>query len=938
MIALPKRICFGSRHLKYHIIRDIDVHVFGLVLAVSRPLPAKCPEFSRGGSCCAQRILRRMLSFGLFFGNVWCVPSPGKRDVQFAPPSEVLRYEACWAKTTADDQPGITVRDHCLNVGCVAEALLALLPQHLQGLIPPGAATLAALHDVGKVSPGFQVKCVPWLMRHSLVDRASKEGWSTREPPYHAEISQFTVQELLRSAGLHPWAAAVGAHHGRIKGERVRVHEPWEGERVRLAAELIRELGALPNQLPNEAATWFVAGLISVADWIGSDEAHFPQDAHWELPERRIGAQTALATIGWRPLKIRQLNGFAELFPETPQANGLQTASLEVVREPGVYVVEGPMGYGKTEAALAAAYRLIAEGNAAGLYFALPSQITSNRIHLRVQPFVNRISTEPGAVRLAHSASWLSETAVEPSLYPASEKDAEAKEHVHAGRSWFASAKGALLAPFGVGTVDQCLLGIVAAKHFFVRQYGLAGKVVILDEVHTYDLYTGTLIEELVKRLLELRCTVIVLSATLTEKRRRALLGLAEGHPVSAAYPLVSGLVGSLVERGCAPVPPKTISVRTVPGAIPVDEAIGRASRGECVLWIRNTVDDAQEVYRALQGARVEGGPSVALLHSRFPFFRREQLEAEWMDRLGKDSARRPAGCVLVSTQVAEQSVDVDADLLITDLAPTDMLLQRLGRLWRHERPARPSSQPEVWIVLPRLSDGQLAGATKAELLEALGKSAKVYAAYILLRSLEQWRRRQGITLPDEIRPILKATYDDPARSEPPGWRELREQLEGKKAEMARLAISATRVWSIPPLKDEEGVQTRYSTYRTAELLLLTEITTLGPRSARLSLLNGQAATVHERYWSLETTKAIYRNLVRVPYWAVNAGLANPPRWLAGHVWQPTAVGVARPGGSICSLGSEDETGLSYQADQGVIIDRGSVPRAPGGDSDESYE
>ena len=86
------------------------------------------------------------------------------------------------------------------------------------------------------------------------------------------------------------------------------------------------------------------------------------------------------------------------------------------------------------------------------------------------------------------------------------------------------------------------------------------------------------------------------------------------------------------------------------------------------------------------------------------------------------------------------------------------------------------------------------------------------------------------------------------------------------------------------------------------------------------------------------TTKAIYRNLVRVPDWAVNAGLANPPRWLAGHVWQPTAVGVARPGGSICWLGSEDETGLSYQADQGVIIDRGSVPRAPGGDSDESYE
>src|SRR5262249_46218623 len=150
-----------------------------------------------------------------------------------------------------------------------------------------------------------------------------------------------------------------------------------------------------------------------------------------------------------------------------------------------------------------------------------------------------------------------------------------------------------------------------------------------------------------------------------------------EDKVLSGAYPLVSGVAGPLVEQPCAPPPPKSIVVRAITGAVSVEDVIAQARCGSCVLWIRNTVDEAQETYRALQSANFQGGPPVALLHSRFPFFRREEIEADWMDRLGKDSTRRPPGCVLVSTQVAEQSVDIDADLLITDLAPTDMLLQR---------------------------------------------------------------------------------------------------------------------------------------------------------------------------------------------------------------------------------------------------------------------
>jgi hypothetical protein len=123
-----------------------------------------------------------------------------------------------------------------------------------------------------------------------------------------------------------------------------------------------------------------------------------------------------------------------------------------------------------------------------------------------------------------------------------------------------------------------------------------------------------------------------------------------------------------------------------------------------------------------------------------------------------------------------------------------------------------------------------------------------------------------------------------------------------------------------------------------AELLLLTGITPLSPHSARLALLNGDITIAHERNWSFDATKAIYRNVVRVPHWAVRAGLANPPRWLASHVWQPTAVGVLRADGNILWPGDNQETGLSYQTDQGVIIDRTRVRRAPEDQFDESYD
>jgi len=868
------------------------------------------------------------------------MPAPRKKADRQSGEGPIPQHEHCWAKTTEANQPGINVRDHCLNVGCVAEAMLERLPDYVKSSLKANTAPiLAALHDVGKVSPGFQCKCVNWLVKQGLNDRALKEGWATEQD--HAKISQFTVQQMLGRSQLWDWAAILGAHHGKAKGARVSVvaepnQDAWQGERRRLVGELIEVFGPLPDHPGEPASVWFQAGIVTIADWLGSNVDFFPLLSAWDLKERRRRARQALDLIGWRLPRVNSGVSFEILF-NGYSPNSLQLAAVKNIRERGLYVIEGPMGSGKTEAALAAAYQLIEQGKANGIYFALPTQITSNRIHLRVQQFLERALDSPAHLRLAHSASWLQEDG-QPLHLNAAGPDRESMENARESRSWFASSKRALLEPFGVGTVDQALLGIVAANHFFVRQFGLAGKVVILDEVHSYDLYTGTLIDVLIRRLLDLQSTVIVLSATLTKARRHQLLQATEQQSLSNAYPLLSGVAGRQIEIPCDPPSAKTISIRCRTDEGILEECLDRAKQGQCVLWIRNTVDDAQKTYRSLQSARSEGGPEIALLHSRFPFFRREELEDNWMTRLGKDGAKRPESCVLASTQVVEQSVDIDADLLITDLAPTDMLLQRMGRLWRHTRNRPAGWKPEVWIQSSALSDDQLLHAPQNELRGALGKSARVYAPYVLLRSLQQWRGRETITLPSDIRAILEATYAESTPEEPEAWQELRAELERQKSQLAANALSATNIWTQPALPDEEGVQTRFSPYRTAHLLLVRSIEVMDAHAVRLHPLEGEPVEASDRYWNFDVAKTIYRNLTRVPHWAISAALRNPPGWLINHVSQPTAVALLHSGGEIRWLGDEAETGLSYHPNLGVIISHKRVPRVVQEDFDESCD
>lgn len=843
-----------------------------------------------------------------------------------------------WAKTTKDDLPGISVLHHMMNVGLVAENLTQHYPHLLKrfNMNAREAVLLAALHDIGKISQGFQSKCAKWLEQTGMKGISTSQGWQNFER-YHEKVSQFTVQNILLQDGMNTksaihWAVAPGAHHGYLHrpGERGlqeiagMKNDEWEQERQRVARQLIETLaGELPKtEINRESAhLWWLAGLISVSDWIGSDETYFPIDRDLELEESRRLAQVAVKAIGFSHPEARSSLSFEELFP-FPQ-NDLQREAVAAITEPGIYVIEAPMGMGKTEAALASAYRLICEGKASGIYFALPTQATSNRIHLRVDDFVHKIWPDGLDTRLIHANSWLMENLSQP--MPAATTKGKESDDARAGRDWFASSKRALIAPFGVGTVDQALLAVVAAKHFFVRRFGLAGKVVILDEVHSYDFYTGTLIRVLCETLEKLGCTVILLSATLTPERRTALLGKNDALETND-YPLISGRQSDgafITPRPVQPPEEKKVHVVFVENEYALDKAWKQACNGACVLWICNTVAHAQAVHAQLQLLEKqrgrEGTPALGLLHSRFPHFRRVELETYWMELLGKDSKNR-RGCILVSTQIVEQSVDLDADLLITELAPTDMLLQRIGRLWRHPRERPAAKRADCWIIKEAATLDKLRVMEKEEIRQTLGAKAWVYAPYVLLRSLEIWSAQDGqdITIPTEIRSLLKATYAERDETSE-GWLAWECEMIGKGRALESTALMTANIWSVA-LEDQEGVQTRVSEVKSVQLILAT-----GRKGKQLALLNCEQANLSDDKYRLDAARALHRNLVKIPkseFVAFRSEEATS-RYVKGE----QAIALVQPDGSVSIAGLKDDRSLHWHIDRGLEIRRGTRGR-----------
>lgn len=737
---------------------------------------------------------------------------------------EALPLDECFAKTFVNIDGatllGRTVLEHCCIVGEVAGAITRLYPTFLrEEYFPAGTSITAGAHDVGKVSPAMQEKlrrATDDYQDNSLPELANK-GIANPDSSdiNHAIISEAALRELSPEGWL---AKIAGMHHGRRAENVLRSTAeiyggpPWQARRVELLNQLKTYFDETYPLIEDRTKAWVLAGLTTVADWIGSGSFFESPDVPWQGV-----IEEGVANAGFVEPSIKSGLSFKDIFNYTPYP--VQSRLAEICQQPGVYILEAPMGLGKTEAALYAAYRMLETNQATGIYFALPTRFTSNKIYERFTPFLNAILEADSPHRTAlllHGTAHLQQFEMGADAAP--------------GQAWFCSLKRAILAPFGVGTIDQALVSVLPdKKHSFVRTFGLLGKVVILDEVHTYDTYTGVILDSLIEQLRQLSCTIIILSATVTQNRRQLILGAA---PKKQSYPLISTLEknGNIQEHELESLQNRCVHLHLCEQrSQALSEALARAHDGQQVLWIENTVAEAQEVYRLIKaaGANIESG----LVHSRFLQKDREQHETNWIHFFGKDGSdvRYAKGRILVGTQVLEQSLDIDADFLVSQVCPTDMFLQRLGRLWRHNLANRhPDAKPDVFLLIPQGADTAVPSPC------FFGRTGYVYDPYILYRSLEVIRGYKDILLPAHIRPMLEATYSE--REEQGALAKLKTAFLRTSEKFARLA--AVAMSEMGQKERDTTPCTRYSEVETCPVLLAKSITH-DSKSVTVTFLDG---------------------------------------------------------------------------------------------------
>lgn len=698
---------------------------------------------------------------------------------------------------------------------------------------------LGALHDLGKATPVFQHQEGRYSDTEGdavLLERLERTGFvgirDTHFPSRKSSPHTLAGQTLAMRFGMkEDLASVIGAHHGtplqnsalvRVQSsfltnyyqsekETDTIYKKWQCVQESIFNRALSSNGfASVGELPavTQPGLVLLSGLLIMADWIASNEQYFPLvpvdscpafDSSYRI---QAGWMKWFKTMPWVAVgKADADEYYNQRFAFQKQGFFVRSAqrlffdAIQQTEAPGLFILEAPMGVGKTEAALIGAEQLAYKTGRSGLFFGLPTQATANGIFPRLLSWLQSVDEEFGeavSLRLVHGKAMLN-----PQFAELPKQMDEGTEDGIIVNEWFSGRKTKSMDEFIVGTVDQFLLMALRQKHLALRHLGFSNKVVIIDEVHAYDAYMNQYLLQAIRWLGAYHVPVILLSATLPADRRAELVDnylRGSGQPLSksnaesvsldtAAYPLITYTDGMTIKQCIAPLEStqKEIQVETYSDDL-YEKVAELLSQGGIIGIIVNTVKRAQTI--AEECVRRFSEPVVEVLHSAFEATQRAKKEEALLQTLGKNG-QRPKVKIIIGTQVLEQSLDIDFDVLLTDLAPMDLLIQRIGRLYRHNRP-RPDAhqQPTVYVLE---TDETLTFDSGAE---------AIYGGYLLAKT--QLVLPKVLHFPVDISPLVQKVYGSevclPDPSLKARYEELKEDHEGRqgkrkeKAKYFRLA------------------------------------------------------------------------------------------------------------------------------------------------------
>ena len=701
------------------------------------------------------------------------------------------------------------------------------------------AIFIGAIHDIGKASPAFQLKkgfanskdldkeLIEKLVRVGFIGIDSPDLLSSPEKTPHGLAGEVILSVLSdRFKKENDIGSIVGGHHGRpidnksmisevlksykknlfqSENEDSDIYKKWLSVHTEILNNALKNSGfERCEDIPvlSQPAQAMLLGLLTMADWIASNTYFFPLIGIFDDNDIDIDKRCEHGFTKWRysnqsdmwlPEIYVDCKGlFKERFGFEPRdVQSIFAQTISDAKNPGLVILEAPMGLGKTEAALVGAEELAVKSGRSGLFFGLPTQATSNGIFPRIISWLKKQSVELGekrGLRLVHGKAFLNEEY--NNLTSASNIDVDGDNEGREGfvvNQWFCGKKTAIMDDFVVGTVDQLLMMALRQKHLALRHLGLSKKVVVIDEVHAYDAYMDQYLNMALEWLGAYNVPVILLSATLPKKSRVDFIKhylTGKGVKLSKEdmsslmledYPLITYTDNgkALTVKDFAPIEDKRIEIKyTDTESLPnlLDSLL---DGGGNVGVIVNTVKKAQNIAKEL--SEKFGDENVMLLHSSFIATDRVKNEEKLMKYLGKDGDR-PKKLIVVGTQVIEQSLDIDFDVMISDIAPVDLLIQRMGRLHRHTRDNRPKKheKPVIYVV----------GNDKN--LEFESGSKAVYGGYLLART--GYFLGDSIRFPSDISRLVQEVYDENIEPDLPD--ELNEKYSEYKAEYKALVNS----------------------------------------------------------------------------------------------------------------------------------------------------